>query len=48
MGRWHVIVTGDKLVDELRRAPDGVLSIATAFDEVNVMSNDCYKVLCLI
>lgn len=38
MGRWHVIVTGDTLVDELRRAPDDVLSIATAFDEVGVVS----------
>ncbi|KAF8574243.1 cytochrome P450 [Ramaria rubella] len=31
--RWHVIVSGKTLIEELRRAPEDTLSIAAAFDE---------------
>ena len=34
MKRWHVIVSGPKLVDELRKAPDDVLSFLEATREV--------------
>ncbi|KAF8583911.1 cytochrome P450 [Ramaria rubella] len=33
IGRWHIIVSGDKKVEELRKAPDDILSISTAFSE---------------
>jgi hypothetical protein len=32
--RWTVVVTGSKFIDELRKAPEDVLSFAEATDEV--------------
>ena len=34
MKRWHVIVLGPKLIDDLRKAPDDVLSFHEATREV--------------
>ena len=33
--RWHVIVTSPKLVEEIRKAPDDVLSLSYYLDEVS-------------
>jgi hypothetical protein len=32
--RWTVVVTGSKFIDELRKAPEDVLSFSEATDEV--------------
>lgn len=34
LGRWQVVVRGSSFIDELRRAPNDVLSFQEATDEV--------------
>ena len=37
--RWHVIVTSPKLVEEVRKAPEDVLSLSYFLDEVSEASS---------
>jgi hypothetical protein len=36
---WHVLVTDPKMVDELRKLPDGILNADIAADEVAHLSS---------
>jgi hypothetical protein len=35
MLRWHVVVTESRVIEEIRKAPDGALSIRAFVDEVS-------------
>ena len=36
--RWHIVVTGPQLIEELKKAPDDVLSFNDAIVEVSLRS----------
>jgi hypothetical protein len=38
MSKWLVVVTGQKYLDELRKAPDEVLSFLEAVADVSLLS----------
>jgi hypothetical protein len=43
MNRWLVIVSGEKYIEEFRKAPDDELDIASAAEEVSTVHDSSVR-----